>query len=102
MITKRAEEPGRGLFLALFLASGFTGVVFEVLSSKLCGLTMGNSVYSITTVVTTFMAGLALGSFLADRLVRGRRPLAVYGMLEAGVAAACLAFPCLLELAQPI
>lgn len=100
---KRApEEPGRGLFLALFLASGFTGVVFEVVSSKLLGLVMGNSVYSITTVVTSFMAGLALGSFLADRIVRGRRPLVVYGLLEAGVAAACLAFPFALELVQPL
>ena len=95
-------EPGRALFLALFLASGFTGVVFEVVSSKLLGLVMGNSVYSITTVVTSFMAGLALGSFLADRIVRSRRPLVVYGMLEAGVAIACLGFPFALELVQPI
>ena len=95
-------EPGRGLFLVLFLVSGFTGVVFEVVSSKLLGLMMGNSIYSITTVVTTFMAGLALGSFLADRIVRGRRPLVVYGLLEAGVAAACLAFPFALDLAQPL
>lgn len=102
MQKRGAEEPGRGLFLALFLASGFTGVVFEVVSSKLLGLVMGNSVYSITTVVTSFMAGLALGSFLADRLVRGRRPLVVYGVLEAGVAAACLAFPFALDLVQPL
>lgn len=100
---KRApQEPGRGLFLALFLISGFTGVVFEVVSSKLLGLVMGNSIYSITTVVTSFMAGLALGSYLADRIVRGRRPLVVYGLLEAGVAMACLAFPYALELAQPL
>jgi spermidine synthase len=95
-------QANQAAFLALFLVSGFTGVVFEVLSSKLLGLVMGNSIHSITTVVTSFMAGLALGSLLADRICAGRRPLAVYGALEAGVAACCLAFPALLEMTQPL
>ncbi|MBI4863976.1 MAG: fused MFS/spermidine synthase [Candidatus Riflebacteria bacterium] len=96
------EGPGRRFFLVLFLASGFAGLVFEVVSSKLLGLLMGNSIYSITTVVTSFMAGLALGSFLADRICRGRRPLMVYGLLEAAVGLFCLSFPFMLDLAHPI
>jgi spermidine synthase len=102
-VNKRASrEPGRGVFLALFLLSGFTGVVFEVVASKLLGLVMGNSVYSITTVVTSFMAGLALGSALSERIARGRRPLVVYGALEVGVAVCCLALPFALDAVQPL
>jgi len=102
MKSSQAQHGRRRLFFVLFLISGLTGVVFEVVSSKLLGLLMGNSIYSITTVVTAFMAGLALGSWYADRLVRGAKPLAVYGTLEACVGLFCLAFPWLLDLAHPL
>jgi spermidine synthase len=52
---------------------------------------LGNTVYATSTVLAAFMAGLALGSFLAGRWVdRSRQPLAWYAGLEVGIGLAAL------------
>ena len=50
---------------------------------RLFRLAMGNTVFTSATVLTAFMAGLALGSWGAGRLAdRTGRPLRVYAYLE--------------------
>jgi len=77
------------LVLALFALSGAAGLVYQVVWTRELTLVFGVSSLSVSTVLAVFMAGLALGSWwfgrLADRL---RSPLALYGLLELGVAAA--------------
>jgi spermidine synthase len=51
------------LILWFFLLSGVSGLIYEVVWARLLERVMGASVYSITTVLTVYMAGLALGSF---------------------------------------
>ena len=47
---------------------------------------MGNTHYSIATVLTAFMGGLALGSFLGGKIIdRAFNPLAAYAILEGGI-----------------
>src|SRR5262245_39376025 len=69
------------IYLCFFL-SGFSGLVNEVVWSRLFVYTMGTSNLSIAVVVSMFMGGLALGSAIggpfADRL---RSPLRFYGAL---------------------
>lgn len=75
---------------ALFFFSGLTGLVYEILWTRRLNLTFGHSVLAVSTVVTAYMAGLALGSFWggrwSDRRVqRGENAswfLASYGKLE--------------------
>ena len=61
----------------------------------------GATVLAVSTVLSAFMAGLALGSFLFGRYVdrRGggglRRPLRIFALLEAGVGLYALVFPAL-------
>ncbi|MBE7463256.1 MAG: fused MFS/spermidine synthase [Planctomycetes bacterium] len=87
----------------LFLLSGACGLIYEVLWSRQLGLVLGHSVHSLAAVLSAFMAGLALGSFLAGRyLVKFRRLLALYGMLEILIGAYCLALPWLFEAAIPL
>lgn len=73
--------------IALFLFSGATALVYEIIWVRYLGLAFGSTTYSITTVLAAFMGGLALGSLwigkLADRV--GQRPLRIYAILEAGI-----------------
>lgn len=87
-----------GVIFACFLLSGATGLIYQVIWLRLLGLVFGHTVYAITTVLATFMAGLALGSFLfARRAGRLRNPVATYGWLEIAIAAACALVPLLLR-----
>ncbi|MBI4612543.1 MAG: fused MFS/spermidine synthase, partial [Planctomycetes bacterium] len=92
----------RRILLVLFFASGAAGLVYEVIWVRLFGLVMGNTVFSITTVLAAFMGGLALGSALGGRAAaRAARPVRVYALLEAGVGLYCLAVPLLVSALEP-
>jgi len=76
--------------LLLFFLSGATSLVYEVVWMRRLSLVFGHSIFSVSTVLTTFMSGLALGSYLggrwSDRQRLGGRPatdlLKAYGKLE--------------------
>lgn len=72
--------------LLLFI-SGMAALVYQVLWIKQLSLVVGVQVYAITTGISAFFAGLALGGLLfgrwADRLPR---PLLLYAILEILVA----------------
>ncbi|UCL89542.1 fused MFS/spermidine synthase [Pseudomonas sp. HS-18] len=71
----------------LLFASGGAALVFQVLWVKQLSLVVGVEVYAVTTAISAFFAGLALGGLafgrLADRLAR---PLRLYAALEVLVA----------------
>src|SRR5262249_14227196 len=59
----RAEPSSTfGLAMALFLVSGATGLLYEVAFSKLLAYVFGATAYAISTVLASFMGGLALGA----------------------------------------
>jgi len=91
------------LILLFLLLSGSCGLVYEILWLKMLTLVIGNSVFSITTVLTAFMGGLALGIFLAGRYMdRIKNPLRTYGLLEGGIGIYVLLLPLLIAGAQPL
>jgi spermidine synthase len=70
----------------LFL-SGASALLFQTLWLRLSGLAFGNSVWSAALILSSFMAGLALGSAIAASLTLWQwRPLRVYAGLEVIVA----------------
>jgi len=75
----------------LFVASGMSGLVFEVIWVRYLTLVVGHTTFAVSLVVSSFLAGLVLGSLwigrLADRL---QRPLLVYGVLEGATAVLAL------------
>ena len=80
-----------------------TGLVYEVVWTRVLTLIMGNTHYSISTVLTAFMGGLALGSFVGGKIIdRDFNPLAAYAILEAGIGIYCLLLPLFIELAFPL
>ena len=70
----------------LFL-SGIGALIFETLWLRLSGLAFGNSVWAAALILSSFMAGLALGNALAaSARIRRWRPLYLYAVLEVLVA----------------
>jgi spermidine synthase len=92
---------------AIFFLSGASALIFETLWFRLAGLTFGNSVWASAVVLSSFMAGLALGNGLA--VLMGRRirfPVRLYAYAEITVAVTgiglVLLFPYLPALLTPL
>ena len=89
------------VFLFFFI-SGATGLIYEVVWTRLLTLVLGNTHYSVSTVLTTFMGGLALGSFFGGRFIdRGGRPLLIYALLEGAIGIYCLLIPHFIDASLP-
>lgn len=71
-----------------FFFSGATTLALEVAWSKELSYILGNSLYSIATVVAAFMAGLGIGSALASIYAeRVKSPVRAYALLQCAIAA---------------
>src|SRR5205809_714428 len=82
----RGSAPVTILSSILFL-SGIGALIFETLWLRLSGLAFGNSVWAAALILSSFMAGLALGNAIAASLrMRRWRPLHLYAALEVAVA----------------
>ncbi len=74
------------LVLLSVALSGFVSLAHEVLWARALLRYVYNSTYAFTTMLATFLAGIALGSALyAIWLHRVRRPLLLLGILQAAV-----------------
>lgn len=92
-----------GLVLALFFASGASGLIYEVVWFRLLSLSFGVSVYAASAVLTAFMGGLALGSWVFGKLTARRwragfvapaaSLLRLFGLLQIGIAFFAFATP---------
>ena len=58
--------------LPLIMASGANAFLYEVLWTRLLSHVLGGTIYAFATMLASFLAGIALGSFLAGRLAQGR------------------------------
>ena len=82
-----------------FFLSGAAGLIFQIVWFHRAGLALGSSLWAVTVVLSSFMAGLALGNLLAGRFAgRIRRPLTTYATLEVIVAVSGIAATALLPL----
>ncbi|MGA1791756.1 MAG: fused MFS/spermidine synthase [bacterium] len=87
-----------GLVLFFFFLSGAAGLIYEIIWTRLLRLVMGNTVFSITTVLCAFMGGLALGSFLGGKIIDHRNdPLRIYAMLEGSIGIYALFLPLIIK-----
>jgi len=83
--------------VVLFL-SGISALIFETLWLRLSGLAFGNSIWAAALILSSFMAGLALGTAIAASAKFRTRPLKLYAMLEIAVAV----FGCTIVFTLPI
>lgn len=89
--------------LICFFFSGAAGLIYEVVWTRMLTQIFGNTTYAIATVLSAFMAGLALGSYWFGRIAdRGKNDFLLYGLLEAGVGIYGFMVPQLFQLGQMI
>jgi spermidine synthase len=106
----RSRAPNRKILPAFvgacFFLSGAAGLVYEVLWVRMIDKVIGSAPFAVATVLTVFMAGLALGSYLAGRVIdkftTRSALLALYGKLELGIGAFALAVPFGIQATQPV
>ena len=86
----------RRLAWLFFFASGFSALLYQVIWQRVLGILSGLHIYSITLIVTAFMAGLGFGSLaggrLADRLSR-RRAVRAFALCELAIGLFALISP---------
>jgi spermidine synthase len=95
------------IFSAILFLSGIGALLFETLWLRLSGLAFGNSVWAAALILSSFMAGLALGNAIAaSSRLRRWRSLRIYAVLEVLVAllgcTIVFGLPVLGELLRPV
>src|SRR5437016_6336797 len=74
------------LLLLLFVGSGCSALVYEIVWLQLLQLVIGSSAVSLGVLLGTFMGGMCLGSLALPRLLSPRfHPLRVYAGLEVAI-----------------
>ena len=90
-----------GLFCFFF--SGAAGLIYQVVWTRMLTQIFGNTTYAIATVLSAFMAGLAIGSYLFGQIAdRGKNDFLLYGILEAGVGVYGFLVPWIFQMAQKV
>lgn len=94
------------LILICFFLSGCCGLIYEILWTRMVTRIIGSAPFSVSIVLTIFMGGLGVGSYLAGRFIdRVREPLALvklYGLLELAIGAFAMVIPGLIVLLAPL
>lgn len=100
------RRPGPGTLLVLvliFLATGASGLIYQVVWQRYLLNIFGATLYSVSTVLAAFMGGLALGSWIFGRRSgRLKKHLKVYATLEVLIGVTALLIPYLLKALDPV
>ena len=88
----------------IFILSGASALIYEVIWMRQLTLVFGSTVFATSTVLTAFMAGLALGSYYFGRKIDESKmsPLKLYAILEVGIGGFCIIWPLLLSVLTAI
>ena len=82
------------LVLAVFVLSGAAGLIYEVVWSRQLVLVFGNTTQAVSTILTGYFGGMAIGSVVGGRVAdRSRSPIRLYGLIELVLVAVVIATP---------
>ena len=81
-----SEKNVRRILLAAFCFSGAAALLYEVVWTRALSLVLGSTVYALSTMLATFMAGLALGAYIGGKIAdRGKNLSLYFGLFELGI-----------------
>ena len=84
--------------IILFTASGASGLMLEVVWTRMLGWSLGATTWSVMTVLVAYLGGLGLGGIIWGlRAPRVLRPLRLFGWLECAIGLYTLAVPALFD-----
>jgi spermidine synthase len=94
------------MVLVCFFLSGITGLLYEILWTRMIVKIIGGAPFAVSIILTVFMGGLGLGAYLAskkiDRIQDPKKLVKIYGILELTIGAYALAIPTLLTVFLPL
>jgi len=94
------------LTLVCFFFSGLTGLMYEILWTRMIVQLIGSAPFAVSIVLAVFMGGLGLGGYIAgrtiDRINEPMRLIRIYGILELMIGGYGLLLPLLLAAFRPL
>ncbi|MFH1711275.1 MAG: fused MFS/spermidine synthase [Nanoarchaeota archaeon] len=76
----------RKLLLVAFMISGMTALIYEVVWGRPLQLIFGSTIYAVSTILTAFFMGFALGAYLFRNLAdKAKNPERLFAFLELGI-----------------
>lgn len=92
-VNSTGATPGAYFVLPLcFLLSGLAGIVYQIAWTRQLALVFGTTETAVTVVLAGYMAGLAVGAWLIQRLLPFLdRPVLTYAVLELLIAVSAVA-----------
>jgi len=85
--------------MAMMFASGFAGLIYQVLWMKQIGLLFGNTAHATSVTLAAFFAGLGAGSWWwGKRTNASPNPIRLYAALEVGIVLASLIYFVILKI----
>src|SRR3989338_2461352 len=74
------------ILLIAFTISGTTALIYEIVWSRPLQLIFGSTIYAVSTILTTFFVGFALGSFLFRNVADNtKNPEKLFSILQLGI-----------------
>ncbi len=85
-LSSEASSGMMRLVLICFFLSGLTGLIYEILWIRMIVKIIGGAPFAVSIILTIFMGGLGLGSYIAsrtiDRVTEPVKLVRIYGVLE--------------------
>ncbi len=92
------DNTTRLILFILFFFSGASALIYQVIWVRMFGLVFGITVFAASTVLSAFMAGLALGSLYFGRYAdRHKNPVKLFACLQISIGVFALLFPFILS-----
>jgi spermidine synthase len=92
LLTHESQEIPTRLILVLFAVIGFCSLSYEVLWTRVLVVFVPSTTFAFTTMLSTFLIGIAVGSSITSRFAdRLRSPAMALGLIESGIAVTALA-----------
>ncbi|MGR3178992.1 MAG: fused MFS/spermidine synthase [Candidatus Anammoxibacter sp.] len=84
--SKRKSDRAAMVVLLVIGLSGFTSIAYEIIWTRMLSSLFLNSIYSFTTMLVTFLCGLAIGAIVVMLFFKkDRNPLTLLGLVEFGI-----------------
>ena len=85
-----------------FFMSGIAALIYEEIWSKELALVFGSTGYALSTVLASFMAGLAIGSLAGGKISKRRDPSITFGQIQVAICLAGITMSSIFDRLSPV